>query len=301
MNYAVVDLGSNTIRLSVYKDTDDGGFRLLFSQKETAGLAGYVQAGALSPEGIDLACAVLQEFRAITVQFGIEEMHVLATASLRNISNTREAAEAIRERTGTAPDILSGRAEAELGYYGAVHRVDFSNGIFFDIGGGSTETAIVSGGEVRRAGSIPIGSLNLFERFVSEIWPSAQELEAMTEYLYTALSQADLPPVPTPRVCGIGGTARALLKISNSYFGKPASCCTISLEELLRLHNTLTGKEPATRKLILRKCPDRVHTIIPGTVLMTALARRICQNEILISPYGVREGYLCKKLMKSPI
>ena len=52
MKIAIVDLGSNTVRLSVYHTRPDGGFDLLFSEKEMAGLVSYVRGGVLSPEGI---------------------------------------------------------------------------------------------------------------------------------------------------------------------------------------------------------------------------------------------------------
>lgn len=98
MKYAIVDLGSNTIRLSVYLSLEDGGFRLLFSEKEMAGLAGYIKKGIMSQEGIEKACAVLQDFQVLLAQFGMEEMHVFATAPLRNIQNTDEAVEQILHR-----------------------------------------------------------------------------------------------------------------------------------------------------------------------------------------------------------
>lgn len=88
MKYAIVDLGSNTIRLSVYQTQEDGRFRLLFSEKETAGLANYISGGRMRPEGIVRAGEVLMDFKRLLMQFAMEELHVFATASLRNIRNT---------------------------------------------------------------------------------------------------------------------------------------------------------------------------------------------------------------------
>lgn len=122
MNYAVVDLGSNTIRLSLYSAAPGGGFRLLFSEKETAGIAGYISGGVLAPEGIGKAAQVLLDFRALLENLGEKEMHVFATASLRNIRNTEEAVEQIRAATGVGEDVISGELEARLGYYGGPGR-----------------------------------------------------------------------------------------------------------------------------------------------------------------------------------
>ena len=95
MNYAIVDLGSNTVRLSVYSLEPDKSCRLLFSEKETAGLNNYIVDRVLSKPGIQRACDALNHFRGLLEQFGVEQMRVFATASLRNIQNTQQAVEEI--------------------------------------------------------------------------------------------------------------------------------------------------------------------------------------------------------------
>ena len=109
--YAVVDLGSNTIRLSAYNVLDNGDFDLLFSEKEMAGLVSYVHGGVLSPEGIQRACGAIRDFQALLRQFDLDAPHVFATASLRNIRNTEEAVEQIRAATGVGVDVISGELD----------------------------------------------------------------------------------------------------------------------------------------------------------------------------------------------
>ena len=139
MKCAIVDLGSNTIRLSLYNTLENGSFETLFSKKYMAGLAGYVSHGIMSNDGINQACAVLLDFKVLLQQLGVNEMHVFATASLRNIKNTEKALETIKRRTGLCVDVIAGSEEGILGYYGALYTTDLKNGIMFDIGGGSTE------------------------------------------------------------------------------------------------------------------------------------------------------------------
>ena len=83
MKCAIVDLGSNTIRLSLYNTLENGGFETLFSKKYMAGLAGYVSHGIMSNDGINQACAVLLDFKILLQQLSVKDMHVFATASLR--------------------------------------------------------------------------------------------------------------------------------------------------------------------------------------------------------------------------
>ena len=87
MKQAIIDIGSNSIRLTVY-ETEGQSFRILFREKIMAGLAGYVEDGKLSAEGIECACAGLLTFRKILQTLQIENVRIFATASLRNISNT---------------------------------------------------------------------------------------------------------------------------------------------------------------------------------------------------------------------
>ena len=296
MKYALVDLGSNTIRMSIYDARRPGGFQLLFSQKKMAGLVNYISCGVLSQEGINVACQVLQSFQWLLRQFGMTQPTVFATASLRNISNTEEAVEAIRERTGLHVDVISGEQEAELGYYGAQLSCDGRPGLMFDIGGGSTELTVVRDGQLEQAVSYPIGSLNLFNHFVSKLWPNKDEIAEMQAHILHTLKGAPAWG-RTDLACGIGGTARAALKIANLYFRKPEGNRTLTVSELDELTEVLLTRKAAARKLILNSCPDRVHTILPGILVMNTVASTLCRERVFISKYGVREGYLCRRLL----
>ena len=103
----IVDLGSNTIRLSIYQ-CEDGRAQLLMNRKVTAGLADYVVDGEMSPQGIRVACDVLEEYRTLMDNLRFPRLRVFATASLRNVSNTAEAVTQIQETTGLSVVVLSG-------------------------------------------------------------------------------------------------------------------------------------------------------------------------------------------------
>lgn len=296
MKHAIVDLGSNTIRLSLYRVKPEGGFDLLFSQKQMAGLANYITEGVLSPDGIETACEALEHFQWILRHFEVDEIHVFATASLRNIRNTQEAVEGIRRATGLTAEVISGEEEARLGYYGALWNCDLESGVVFDIGGGSTEITLAHDGEILRAQSLPAGSLNLYNRYVSKFWPDKEELKELRRGAGRMLDLADLPARREACVCGVGGTARAMLKLANFHFQLPEDNRIITMAQMDELTQLLCQQKKPARKLVLRLCPDRVHTILPGAVLMNELCRRVCLEQIYISRYGVREGYLCRKL-----
>ena len=204
IKYAIVDLGSNTIRLSVYHILPDNHDELLFSKKDMAGLVNYISNGVLSESGIERACTTLEQFRTILQHFGMEKMYVFATAPLRNIRNTAHAVETIQNTVGVEVDVLPGDLEAQLGYYGALRSVNLKNGALFDIGGGSTELVRINDGKILRAQSLPIGSLNLFKSHVSKIWPKKKETEEIRAHINAVLAEANLPDSKAELICGVG-------------------------------------------------------------------------------------------------
>ena len=138
MIHGVVDLGSNTVRLSIYQ-CEEGSARLLMNRKVTAGLADYVEGGTMTPQGIQTASQILMEYQDLMKNLGFDQPHVFATASLRNISNTEDAVAQIQRDTGLSVDVLSGAEEARLSYLGAVGPTGPNSGLLIDLGGGSTE------------------------------------------------------------------------------------------------------------------------------------------------------------------
>ncbi|MGM9540796.1 Ppx/GppA phosphatase family protein, partial [Anaerovibrio sp.] len=154
--YTIVDVGSNTIRMNVY-DIKDDKLKILFTKKATAGLASFVKDKRMSAAGVDRVVEVLEDFKETLNNLNIPEMHVFATASLRNVENSQEAVAEIERRTGLFVQVLSGREEAELDFLGAAREANVKKGLLVDIGGGSTELVAYKDGKILSAVSIAKG------------------------------------------------------------------------------------------------------------------------------------------------
>lgn len=297
MKYAVIDIGSNTVRLAVYL-TDGDNFSPVFSQKYTIGLAGYVTDGFLQPEGIRKACDTLLQCRSLIALFdGIAETYVFATASLRNVQNTQEAVDQIFMVTGFSVDVLSGQAEAYLDYYGVLHEAPLENGLLFDIGGGSTEIVTFAHDGPGLIESLPIGSLNLAQAYVEKIFPKQKEKEAMLGKIHKTFRKRKLHQLPAfPHLCGIGGTARTLLALVQAQQDLPESQRVITLAQIRTLEKALWKRDTDARNLLLQNCPDRLFPIYPGLLILDALLDLNECESVYVSKYGVREGYLRRKL-----
>ena len=299
MKYALIDMGSNSIRLTVY-DMERTSFKVLFKEKIMAGLAGYVEHGRLTQDGIDCACQSLREFQNTLDLLQIEHLAVFATASLRNISNTAQAVEQIQQATGIAVEVLTGEVEAECGFYGATCDVAVDDGLFADIGGASAELALFTGRQLQEAVSVPVGSLKLYRDCVKKILPGKESRRRIEEAIQAAFDGDALKDIQSREhmVC-VGGTARACLRLSRKLFGLPDDQRTFTREQLDALAKQLCKGDKDAADLILRYEPERIHTLVPGIMILRYLADRFGVENITVSHYGVREGYLHQKIQPS--
>ena len=295
---ALIDIGSNSMRLTVY-ETDGAGFRTLFKGKIMAGLAGYVEGGALSSEGIECACNGLLKFRGVLESLHIGNVAVFATASLRNVKNSGEAAAAIKTVTGFDVEILSGEEEALYGYAGAMQEVRLPCGAYVDIGGASTEVVSFADGRVIAEASFAVGSLRLYKECVRKILPGEGAVKRIQGTIVSGIDQTSAFPFEkrTPLVC-VGGTARAVMKIARKVYGLPGASRTLSSAQLSDLCALLRRGDRAAAELILKLEPERIHTLVPGSMILEHICGLFASEEIIVSKYGVREGYLCQKIWK---
>ncbi|MBQ9915159.1 MAG: phosphatase, partial [Clostridia bacterium] len=188
MKYAVIDLGTNTIRLCIYQNTGQER-KLLLNQRVLALLGSKTENGALTDEGVRAAADALTLLKAVAKEHGIENVYVFATAALRNISNTEAVAKILTEETGLTIDILSGEEEAELTFLGATETCHVEDGLIADIGGGSTELILVKDGKVVRSESFDIGSLTGFVRFVHNRPAEREHIDALRAYVRSIIRE----------------------------------------------------------------------------------------------------------------
>ena len=300
MKQAIIDIGSNSIRLTLY-EIENSSFKILFREKIMAGLAGYVENGALSAEGVECACAGLLTFRSILQTLHIEHISVFATASLRNISNTQQALGIIRAATGYSVEVLSGESEALLGYAGAMQELHLRSGAFLDIGGASTEIVTFDEGKPVDFASFPIGSLSLYRRCVKRILPGQGSLKRLQQEIDKTIQPGHAALAERPLLVGVGGTARAAFKLAQHYYKISSDCHTITAGQLNGLCSFLKKKKKEASDLILRLEAERIHTLVPGVLILQHIFQLFGAQQLIISKYGVREGYLCKKILQNNI
>ena len=297
MKCGIVDVGSNTIRLSIYH-WEGRNFKLLMNKKEMAGLAGYIKNGVLSDSGILVACRVLAGFKALLRNFDIDQIHVFGTASLRNIVNTEEALETIQAVTDLGVEVLTGAEEAAFSFQGAtVGGGAPGDGRLADIGGGPPQQGSFQNRALTPPCSLPIGLLSLFAKHVSGLFPTKEERKAIRAHVEGELEKARTAGLHCSHLTGVGGTIRAAAKLCNDLSGADPDNRVIPVGEIKALYKDLKKGDQDTLRQILRSVPDRVHTILPGLAILTAVLRAYEVETVSVSTCGVREGYLLNRVM----
>lgn len=298
MKWGIIDIGSNSIRLTLY-EVGAEDFKILFREKIMAGLAGYVVDGNLSAEGIECACSGLLTFQNILNTLKIENISVFATASLRNIGNTETVLAIIHAATGYSVEILSGEDEALMGYNGAMREFNITSGAFFDIGGASTEIVTFDNSASVDFSSFSIGSLSLYHGCVKKIIPGKGSLNRLRTAISKTIDERGIKTNSHALIVGVGGTARAVMKIARHYYKVSDECHSITAEQLHGLCKFLCSGKRGAIDIILRLEPDRIHTIIPGILILEHIFNLFDAGQLIVSKYGVREGYLCQRILKN--
>lgn len=135
MRCAIIDIGSNTVKMNVYDVTPPDNIRLIISQSATLGLIGYIIDGMLSREGIDTLCKTISGYARLASDISADELRCVATASLRSASNAYSVIGEIKSRTGCNVELISGESEALLSLEGIKATLgDVRSGIMVDMG-----------------------------------------------------------------------------------------------------------------------------------------------------------------------
>lgn len=293
---AIVDIGSNTIRMSLFK-IDENGFSELLNKKTTAGLASYVKGGLLSKEGIDKLVTILNKLIATARELSFEDIYIFATASLRNIDNSDEVMCILSERVCVPVKIISGREEAFYGYTGVSEKVDVKDGVIVDIGGGSTEITSVKKGEIVAGSSLPIGCLSVFEKYNSGLFISKKNQVKALKMIKKTIKSFNKDFLRAKAIYGVGGTIRAVSNVIMEKKGLQSNR-EIPAKFVFSLYEDLRNRDLKTYHRVLKISPERVHTIFPGILILISILKYTKAKTIYVSKYGVREGVLINLLKK---
>lgn len=304
-NYGVIDLGSNSIRLVIYEvknshDDSEPAFRPIMDDKVIAGLSAYVKDGTFTKAGINKAAETLTELLMRSEYFSCKRLDIFATAVLRNCRNSSAAVADIEDAISRRIYLLSDREEADLGFIGAKLDKSMKRGTLVDLGGGSTELTRIAKGKNEDSVSLGMGCVSSYAQFVEVLLPTKKEEQNLRDAFLKQLEGVkDLSRYEADNMYGIGGSTRAAVKIYNTVISpgknKKFVLALSDLDELISLMHSDTG---AFAHALTKAVPERVHSCMPGIIILSTLMHELGGKTLDPCRYGLREGYLTERMLK---
>ncbi|MEM7690311.1 MAG: Ppx/GppA family phosphatase [Pseudomonadota bacterium] len=291
---AIIDIGSNTVRMVVYGGTMRAP-TVLLNEKVTAKLGRDIaKDGTLAEEALEIARRGLARFVLLLEDLGVQDVETVATAAVREASNG-PAFVAELEEMGLAPRILSGEEEGTLSAHGVAGAFPGTEGIVADLGGGSLELVNLAGGSVEDPISLPLGALRLPD-YRDKAKGSGK---AMREALEKDLSKGSKKRPKNAALYLVGGTWRAMSVFAMQEEGHPLSDphgFELDASQARAIAKELAEETPESLKTRKRISSMRAERLPDAAILLQALINTLQPERIVFSSWGLREGLLFDRL-----
>lgn len=294
--FAIIDLGSNSARLVIYRKEDTGAILEEENIKSVLRLSSlFNQKGEISPTGVEKAIDCLRRYRQICDLRGIGQIYGIATAAVRLANNKEDLLAAIYKETGIQFRVLDGSKEAYYGYLAVVNTTNFSEGITIDIGGGSTEITYFRDRKLIQSYSFPFGVVTLTDNYLQTDTPSAEEIIQLKQKLLDQFSEQNWIAGKKCPVIAIGGTARNIAKVHQ----KRRQYSMSSLHNYQMTHHDVEEILDWLRKIPLFKrrevnglSKDRADIFLAGICVFSTLMECVETDYLYTSNKGLRDGLL---------
>jgi len=288
---AIIDIGSNTVRLVIYNGPPRAPIVLL-NEKVTPRLGKDVAAtGLLSGKAMAIALAALTRFAALLRMRDVRDVQTVATAAVREAANREEFLASVAA-LGLSPRVLSGEEEARTSAMGVIAAFPGAKGVVGDLGGGSLELVAIDGENCEGAITLPFGSLGL---------PALRKdgAERFSRLVRDSLKEAGWRAGAGLPFYIVGGSWRALalhaMRETGWLLDDPHDF-ELSPEEAKCICACLSdGKIDKTDPRI---APARLETLPDAAALLGALVENIAPSRVVFSSWGLREGLLYSQLDK---
>ena len=287
---AVVDVGSNSLRLVVYERLGATLLPLLNEKVMCALGRGIAATGRLNPDGVELAFANLQRFVALARALAVDDLAIIATAAVREAEDGPDFATEIEERCGVPVRIIDGREEGRLSAAGVLAGIPDADGVVGDLGGGSVELVRVDAAERPAIGagiSLPLGPLRLAE--------FGDNRKAVIEQIEQAIAAA-----PMLRECAgrtlylVGGAWRAIARLHIEQTRYPLHIIhqyTIARRPAEAFLDVISTQSRRSLERVIGMSRRRLEVVPLAATILRRLIAAGKPERLVFSAFGLREGY----------
>jgi exopolyphosphatase/guanosine-5'-triphosphate,3'-diphosphate pyrophosphatase len=289
---AAIDCGTNTIKLLI-GDLPDVAVRE--SRMVRLG-QGVDRTGRLADEALERAFAAIDEYAALIAAHDVTRIRFCATSATRDAANASVFSDGVHARLGVRPEVIAGDEEAALAFDGAIRNLRESLAepvLVIDIGGGSTELVLGSGGSPDAAHSMDVGSVRLHERHLHDDPPTAEQVAACVRDIDAALDACPVDPADAASVVGIAGTITSVVAgvlDLPAYDPEAIDQAVVPVEEVHAFVDRLVAMTVEERLALPWMHPGRADVIDAGALVLSRVLRRSGVGRLTASEADILDG-----------
>ncbi|MBT9445143.1 MAG: Ppx/GppA family phosphatase [Hyphomonadaceae bacterium] len=287
---AVIDVGSNSVRLVAYR-LDGRSVTPFLNEKVMAGLGrNLATTGKLSPTGIEVALKALSRFAMLIDGLGLKDVYAVATAAVRDAKDGAKFAERVRNETGIKLRVIEGAEEARLSALGVLAGAPEATGVVGDLGGSSLELVEVGPNGPGRGETWPLGPLSMMtgEPF---------DAERVARVADAALTKSAVlrDAAPGSAFHAVGGAWRALGRIDIALRRHPIGVLhhhQMTRAEVLRVAEFVHKQSRKSLERFEEAAAKRADSLPYASVVLERVMALGAFDRVILSSYGLREGLL---------
>jgi exopolyphosphatase/guanosine-5'-triphosphate,3'-diphosphate pyrophosphatase len=298
---AVIDIGSNSGRVIVVRLSSRGHLEILSDARTSLRLIRDLTGGGrLGSAAVERTVAAMRDFLAVARSAGARRTVAVATAAVREATNSDDFVARVEAATGLDIRVIDGDTEAHYAFTGAVHGLPVEGGLLVDVGGGSLEISHFRNRRALRGWTLPLGALRLTDRFLVGDPPKSGEITRLRDHVVQMVRAAGLPPLRDDEsVVGTGGTLRNIAKVHRAAQSYPIPRLhgyELSRRGVREVADRVVSTPLRRRAAISGLSADRADSIVGGVVVVQTVLDVIAAPGMIVSGQGLREGIAFEEL-----
>jgi exopolyphosphatase/guanosine-5'-triphosphate,3'-diphosphate pyrophosphatase len=298
--YAVIDVGTNSVKFHIGERRADGTWRALVDRAEMSRLGeGLTPGGSIGSVPLERTAAAIADMVAEAKRHDVLAIAAVGTAGLRMSSNRDAAIAAMEARSGLTVEVISGEEEARLAYLGARSGLGRVSGslLVFDTGGGSSQFTFGRETSVDERFSVDVGAVRYTERFGLDGIVSPAVLREAMEVIAADLSRLDGRPVPDA-LAAMGGAVTNMAAVRHQlaqYDPEIVQGTVLDRAEIDRQIELYRSRDADARRAIVGLQPKRAEVILAGACIVRTVMEKLGKDFLTVSDRGLRHGVLAER------
>jgi exopolyphosphatase/guanosine-5'-triphosphate,3'-diphosphate pyrophosphatase len=295
--YAVIDMGTNSVKFHVGERGSDGSWRTVVDRSEMTRLGENLhETGEISETAIARTANAIAGMADEARGLGMRAIAAVGTAGMRIAGNSDDVIGTIHERTGITIEVIPGDEEGRLAYLAVQTGLGEQHGrlVVFDTGGGSSQFTFGEGWQVLERFSVDVGAVRYTERFGLDHKISADVLREALAAISEDLSRLDDHPPPDVLV-GMGGAVTNMTAVMlelATYDAGRVQGATLDRAKVDRQIELYRSRDADARRTIVGLQPKRAEVILAGACVVRTVMEKLGTTRLTVSDRGVRHGLL---------